>query len=43
MAAGASITDPNSLATFTNDIDLGLAGLEDVTLEVGKGVNIGIS
>ena len=43
MAKGATLDDSNALVTFTNDIDLGLTGLEDVTLRVGIGRNIGVS
>jgi hypothetical protein len=40
LAAGAQILDPGKRVTFSNAIDLGDAGLEDVTLELGKGVNV---
>jgi hypothetical protein len=40
MEAKASIVDNASRITFSNAIDLGLAGLEDVTLRLGKGINV---
>lgn len=40
LAAGAEINDPNGRVTFTNAIDLGDAGLDDVTLDLGRGVNV---
>jgi len=40
MSAGSSIVDSGSHVTFTNAIDLGLAGIEDVTLDLGKGYDI---
>ena len=40
MEAKASIIDNGSRITFSAAIDLGLGGLEDVTLKLGKGINI---
>ena len=40
LEAGATISDPNGLLTFSNAIDLGDTGLNDVSLELGRGVNI---
>jgi hypothetical protein len=38
--AKAQILDTGNHIVFTNAIDLGLAGLEDVTLKLGKGINV---
>lgn len=43
LDAGGTLSDPAGKITFTNDIDLGLAALADVTLDVGRGRNIGVS
>jgi hypothetical protein len=40
MTSGGQILDPAGHLTFTNAIDLGLAGLDDVTLNLGKGIDI---
>lgn len=40
LEAKAQILDSGSHIVFTNAIDLGLGGLEDVTLKLGKGINV---
>jgi hypothetical protein len=40
LEAKAQILDSGSHLVFTNAIDLGLGGLEDVTLKLGKGINV---
>lgn len=40
LEAKAKIEDSGSHLVFSNAIDLGLAGLEDVSLRLGKGINV---
>lgn len=40
LTAGATVRDPNRKVTFTNAISVGNNGLEDFTLELGKGRTI---
>jgi len=40
IEAGATINDSNDRLTFSNPIDLGQSGLTDVSLDLGRGINI---